>query len=62
MTTLTPPPYNEAYTYMGPDDAFVSLSWYSLYTRKYEREKIRLGIKGLGTDRKKVLLNELEKK
>lgn len=52
-------PYQAPFVYQGKEESFVSVSWFNRETGKYQREKIRLGIRGLPKPRKKVLLYEL---
>jgi len=44
---------------MGKEEQFVSVSWFNRNTGKYEREKIRLGVKNIPKPQKKALLYEL---
>lgn len=59
--TLTPP-YKSAEVYVGPDESFVYYYWYNRSLKKYIREKLRLGIKGLSDAKRLQLLKELKKK
>jgi integrase len=59
MNNFPHPPYQAPFVYQGKEESFVSVSWFNRETGKYEREKIRLGIRGLPKPQKKVLLYEL---
>jgi integrase len=59
MSSFPHPPYQAPFVYQGKNDSFVSVSWYNRNTGKYEREKIRLGVKGIPKPQRKALLYEL---
>lgn len=52
-------PYKVARPYIGPKEWFAEFSWWSKVEKKYEREKVRLGVKGLSPEQKGKYLKEL---